>query len=586
MSESALQDFVVALITMLEMEKPHEITRRVATSQNEADDVSLVGLQAVVAACMDRMPPPSESSRCWLEMILVQTTLQNNERFALLWPLISAHYSKMLGRESHVPFDYSTERRVVGLFKIASKMLGTKKTYSASILALIGSIFTVSSELRMDRILLEAERNAMDKKDSDISLKGPQPLPMDLLVEMSGQVAAGMFQLLSTNITFLPLLALEQWQILFDGISLTAAAGGYASIKAFETMAWLLHEPRLRAEVPVFCVVAVKPLLKNIKVPVPVSIGAVNLLYHLHTRLEVLVKDDVTEAEYKAGYATSDTPVLWESCWAPILRALADGAADPRQPVRVAAVDALSHAILDKHTKAVPGEVMLKILQDIVVPTVRVLGDSLLQSTMNAESEFFLVESPGEQVLEEVLREYAEQKYTQLLGGSSDESDEPAAETSSSRGELPHDILQKVLVGVSQTRMLQVGPASECMAALSKAFLQHLKRLSLTQSFDSLWLRILDLFSFFLLSSENGGKFDGTIVLPESVLTIKNAYELLRSILHALARGGLFESHYKVRWMTTYNKIIMLNGGLQMLEDVFQAFSKDAVPVVKPSLML
>jgi hypothetical protein len=26
-------------------------------------------------------------------------------------------------------------------------------------------------------------------------------------------------------------------------------------------MAWLLHEPRLRAEVPVFCIVGLKPLL-------------------------------------------------------------------------------------------------------------------------------------------------------------------------------------------------------------------------------------------------------------------------------------------------------------------------------------
>jgi hypothetical protein len=67
--------------------------------------------------------------------------------------------------------------------------------------------------------------------------------------------------------------------------------GDFASIKAFESMAWLLHEPRLRAEVPVFCIVALKPLLLAANAPLTVSLGAVQLLSHLHTRLEVLIKD-------------------------------------------------------------------------------------------------------------------------------------------------------------------------------------------------------------------------------------------------------------------------------------------------------
>jgi hypothetical protein len=104
-----------------------------------------------------------------------------------------------------------------------------------------------------------------------------------------------MFSLLTLNVSMLPVLALEQWQILFDIISVAASAGGFASIKAFEAMAWLLHEPRLRAEVPVFCVVAIKPLLRNSKSPESVSVGAVQLLNHLHTRLEVLVKEDPEE---------------------------------------------------------------------------------------------------------------------------------------------------------------------------------------------------------------------------------------------------------------------------------------------------
>lgn len=58
-------------------------------------------------------------------------------------------------------------------------------------------------------------------------------------------------------------------------------------------MAWLIHEPSLRAEVPVFCVQAVRPLLTNTSAPSTVAMGAVHLLLHLHSRLEVCPKKSV-----------------------------------------------------------------------------------------------------------------------------------------------------------------------------------------------------------------------------------------------------------------------------------------------------
>ena len=54
-------------------------------------------------------------------------------------------------------------------------------------------------------------------------------------------------------------------------------------------MAWMLHDPRLRAEVPIFCVSAIKPMISNKNAPISVSIGAIQLLYLLHERLEVLM---------------------------------------------------------------------------------------------------------------------------------------------------------------------------------------------------------------------------------------------------------------------------------------------------------
>lgn len=125
-----------------------------------------------------------------------------------------------------------------------------------------------------------------------------------------------MWRVLTLNVEVLPLLPLEQWQILFSIISIAASAGGFSAIKSFEvlrplhyyivfmpilltttkhcfsvlllqSMAWLLHEPRLVAKVPVFCIIGVKPLLRNQQAPLSVSIGAVHLLTHLHGRLEV-----------------------------------------------------------------------------------------------------------------------------------------------------------------------------------------------------------------------------------------------------------------------------------------------------------
>ena len=52
-------------------------------------------------------------------------------------------------------------------------------------------------------------------------------------------------------------------------------------------MAWLLHESRLQGEIPMFCIVGIRPLLCNNRTTISVSVGAIRLLTHLHSRLEV-----------------------------------------------------------------------------------------------------------------------------------------------------------------------------------------------------------------------------------------------------------------------------------------------------------
>lgn len=112
-------------------------------------------------------------------------------------------------------------------------------------------------------------------------------LGVPLMLEMSGQVSAGMWRVLTTNLEVLPTLSLSQWQVIFDVIAVCAGAGGYASIKAFESMAWMLHESRLQGEIPMFCTVGIRPLLCNNRTTISVSVGAIKLLTHLHSRLEV-----------------------------------------------------------------------------------------------------------------------------------------------------------------------------------------------------------------------------------------------------------------------------------------------------------
>jgi hypothetical protein len=48
---------------------------------------------------------------------------------------------------------------------------------------------------------------------------------------------------------------------------------------------WLLHEPRLVANVPIFCIFAIKPLIVNQDAPATVNVGAIHLLMHLQIRL-------------------------------------------------------------------------------------------------------------------------------------------------------------------------------------------------------------------------------------------------------------------------------------------------------------
>jgi len=270
---------------------------------------------------------------------------------------------------------------------------------------------------------------------------------------------------------------------------------------------------------------------------------------------------------------------------------------DDRKPVRVSSVDALSSAILDRHTLAVPSAVMIRILQDIIIPTIQFLGEDLLSATDSSSgngqgSVSSQNQNQGEQVLQEVLREDSEKRLKRSPSKNADNDDEAKLESSSSHNkddeDFPEGVLNRVLGSVTPTRELEVGPAMECMSSLCKAFLQQIKKLAVQPTFDSLWISLLDLLSFFLLSPEHGGKFDKVVLSksPETVYTIDLCYDHLRTILHSLASVGLFGNQHRARWGTTYDKVLKLSRGSRVFIEVFDDCRRDAAPVPKANFSI
>lgn len=296
-------------------------------------------------------------------------------------------------------------------------------------------------------------------------------------------------------------------------------------------MAWLLHEPRLVAKVPVFCIIGVKPLLRNNLAPLSVSIGAVHLLTHLHGRLEVLIKDDNDDGAADGDYdehLDSETPILWEvstgisvalccfalsnsvsfqtwlqSCWTPILRALGEGILDTRAPVREACAEALCQAILDRHSHAVPAGVLVDILGGIIAPMIVQLRDHLVEEINRA-----LPEGVARVLSSKEAAALAQQQ--QWVNVEADANAPAASEREAADGtalasrERASSLLSSISSGERGGGTVSI--LMECLSAFCKSFLQHLRKLSAYPSFDKLWLCMLSVLGHFLDAALHGAE--------------------------------------------------------------------------------
>lgn len=85
----------------------------------------------------------SSASVAWLEMVLVEVSLRNRDRFQSFWPTLKHHYIRSLCGAT-VQLSYITERRVLGILKICTRMI-SRDHFSGAILELLGRIFARQS---------------------------------------------------------------------------------------------------------------------------------------------------------------------------------------------------------------------------------------------------------------------------------------------------------------------------------------------------------------------------------------------------------------------------------------------------------
>ena len=339
MDEGSLLRLLRQVVTTAEKD-PATIAPRGQTPAN----LNVESVKRVLEDYSATLPGLSASTISWLEVLMIDIALRNRDRFSLVWPVLSGHYKRTLcpTKGTQLEVNYIVERRVTGLLKLVARML-SRRHLTAAMIAIMKDIF-VSGQTGFDKL--------------------------QYFRPYAAQISAGLWSIMTNNIAVLPLLQLEEWQTLFDVLEIGSAAGDYASAKAFEAMAFLLHEPRLRSEVPIFCLVAIKPLL-NCDVSESVAVGAVRLLVHLHSRLEILIDADSKVDDDSSKDDGDDEPslgMLWESCWYPVLSALSDGIHGSRLTVVIACIDGLSTALTDKHAEYVPVQVMTRILVQLILP--------------------------------------------------------------------------------------------------------------------------------------------------------------------------------------------------------------------------
>lgn len=234
------------------------------------------------------------------------------------------------------------------------------------------------------------------------------------------------------------------------------------------------------------------------------------------------------------------------------MRALSEGIADTRAPVREACAEALCQAILDRHSHAVPAGVLVDILGHIIAPMIVQLRDHLVEEVNRA------LPSDVRKILTSKEAAALTQQQWVDVGAVADASAAEARDdpNPSEQGERNAAALRLSPLGEGVRPIGGGGTVSvlmECLSALCRSFLQHLRKLSVYPAFDKLWLCILAVLGHFLDNSLHGtaelaGIMQAWDSLPESTrLLVQDLSAMLDSskdhllrMLRALKQENVF----------------------------------------------
>lgn len=248
------------------------------------------------------------------------------------------------------------------------------------------------------------------------------------------------------------------------------------------------------------------------------------------------------------------------------MKALLDGVDDKRSEVRESCAEALCQAILDRHASAAPAGVLMSILGGIVSPMIIRLRDHVVKAINQAlpQSDFFHDKFPTSEQIHETLQQQWVKVEPPLastavvVAGTLADGEPTTIETSS-----PSSLTTKTSSSIALESLLTfdngtVSVLMECLSALCKALLHHMKKLSTYPSFDKLWFCILNVLGHFLTS--NGSQHSDTTTIFSDILDIwdkisidiknqvKDLYAMnraskdhLQRMLQAMMENGIFD---------------------------------------------
>ena len=229
--------------------------------------------------------------------------------------------------------------------------------------------------------------------------------------------------------------------------------------------------------------------------------------------------------------ASEGTPALWESCWIPILRAISLGAIDTAKPgrprVKRCAVNVLCATILDRHASVIPISVLVKVMQEVVIPTATEMGRALVKSVQ--EGTYKAADSSDAETDNVFLPEneynLSKELYSKSVGNFRD------VDNATTRHQL--------LTGGS----VHAGSTAALLKIIKKVSLMHMHRLVQYPDFEHFWKELLGVFTFYLDAAPPLGLgFSSQLVseCPELQATALAATTHLKDLLPVLKNSDYF----------------------------------------------